>query len=73
MLEQQGGDALVVHVIGHREADLGLRSPGDDVAGHADHLVAGQREQRHLMGVRAPADPPRLGLGRVPAMLKNRM
>ena len=39
MLEQQGGDAPVMHVVGHRERDLGLPWDLGNVAGHADHLA----------------------------------
>jgi hypothetical protein len=63
VLEQQGGDALVVHVVGHGERDLGLAGVPDEfgVAGHADQFAVPQREQRRAAGriwVGLPADPP---------------
>ena len=69
VLEQQGGDAAVVHVIGHRERDLGripgaVRPGGRVVAAAADHLISRQRQQRRVAGSGPPADPPRLGLDR---------
>ena len=71
MLEQQGGDALVVHAVGDREGDLGLSGAQRDVAGDADHLAVRDGQQRHLAGGRVPADPPRLGLGRQPAYVEE--
>ena len=70
MLQQQGPDALVVHVVGDRESHLGsvvrlLRQRL--VADAADHLTAHQRKQRHPARSWLPADPPRLGFGRRPA------
>ena len=76
VLEQQGGDALVVHVVGHGERDLGLPGvPGKPgVAGHAGQFAVPQREQRRaarLTGVGLPADPPGLGLGGPPAVAEE--
>ena len=57
VLEQQGSDAPVVHVVGHRDGDL---RPGpvvvDLIAGDADNLVAAQRQQRGVVGPGRPAD-----------------
>jgi hypothetical protein len=83
VLEQQGADAAVVHVVGHRERHLGLRGvlAQDDVAGHADHGAvcpgaanhgaADQGEQRRPARLGVAADAPRLGLGRQPAHVEE--
>jgi hypothetical protein len=68
VLEQQGRDALVVHVVGHRERDLGLPGvPGEPgVAGHAEQFAVAQRERRRAARRGIPADPPGFGLGGSP-------
>ena len=71
MLEQQGGDAPVVHMVGHRERDLGLPLGLRDVAGDADHFAVRDGQQGHLAGGRVPADPPGLDLGRMPAYVEE--
>ena len=66
VLQQQGGDAPVVHVVGHRERDLrralaaGLwLAIGNAEAGHTDHRAAAQREQRAVIGTGLLAGPAR--------------
>ena len=76
VLEQQGGDALVVHVVGHRERDLGLPGvPGEPgVTGHADQFAVPQREQRRAarpIWVGVPADPVGFDLGGSPAVAEE--
>jgi hypothetical protein len=78
VLEQQGGDAPVVQVVGHRERDLrgaGLGGAGlggqGRVAGAAGQLAAGGRQQGHLARRRVTADPPGLYLGRHPADIEE--
>ena len=69
VLEQQRGDAPVVHGVRDRERDLRRPAPvgGNLVAGEPDNLAVGQREQGGVVGPRLPGDPPRLLLGREPA------
>ena len=75
MLEQQGGDAPVVHVVGHRERDLGgVRVVSEQhVAGHADHLAVATASSAALPG----AGFPQIRRASISAerrlMLKNRM
>ncbi len=76
VLEQQCGDAPVVHAVRHRERDLGL-VPGSGgpaqrvIAGAAHDLARGQRQQRHPIRPGRPADPLGLGLGRQPAEVEE--
>ena len=73
VLEQQGRDALVVHMVGHGERDLGLPRVPDEpgVAGHAEQFAVAQREQRRVARRRIPADPPGFGLGGSPVVAEE--
>jgi hypothetical protein len=73
VLEQQGRDALVVHMVGHGERDLGLPGVPDElgVAGYAEQFAVAQREQRRVARRRIPADPPGFGLGGSPTVAEK--
>ena len=65
MLQQQGGHAAAVHLVGDREGDLRrVRPAGRPVAGHADQLIAQEAEQRAVVLPVGPAHPAGLLLAR---------
>jgi hypothetical protein len=67
-LQQQRGDAAAVHVIGHRERDLGRASgPGGLVARHSDQPAIQPGQQRHVIGAGRTAYAPGLLAGRAAA------
>ena len=68
VLEQQGGHAAPVHLVGHRERDLGYaRPPGRFVTRHADQLAVQPGQQRRVVRIVRPAEPLGLSLRRLRA------
>ncbi len=57
VIEQQARDAAPVHMVGHRERDLGdSRLVSRLVAGDPDQLISEPGEQREVAGIGRPAD-----------------